>query len=109
MYGVPKVSELVYTQEPKPSPFLKSLKKPPAPVLPKKEERPPPPKQLLIASHAENCDISVILEDTSSKYQQMFKPEFVKPTPVQLTPIKNAFDGVASSYQFQPAATPLLA
>lgn len=51
----------------------------------------------------------MILDDSSNKYQQMFKPEFVKPTPVQLTPIKNAFDGVAASYQFQqPAATPLL-
>lgn len=83
MYGVPKVSELVYALDPKPSPFLKALKKPPPPAPPKKEERALPPKQLLIASHADNCDISVILdENTSSRYHQMFKPEFAKPAPV---------------------------
>jgi len=86
MYGVPKVSELLYTQESKPSPFLKALKKPPPPAQPKKEERPQPAKplkQLLIASHGENSDISVILDDSAStKYHQVFKPDYAKPAPV---------------------------
>ena len=58
MFGVPKVSDLIY--EPKPGPFLKALKKPPPPQqAPKKET-----KHIVIAQHtAENCDISIVLEE----------------------------------------------